>query len=54
MVKHTQTIHWQESTNCLSVFDHLMELALEELMSTLTGKLTKRDAKLYKNKTRKK
>ena len=22
MVKHTQTIRWQQSTNCLSVFDH--------------------------------
>ena len=54
MVKRTQTIHWKESTNCLSVFDHLVGLALEELISNFTGKLTKRDAILFKSKTRKK
>ena len=31
MVKHTQTICRQQPTNCLSVFDHVMELALKEL-----------------------
>ena len=31
MVKHTQTIHWQEQTNCLIVFDHFVELALKGL-----------------------
>ena len=31
MVKHTQTIHQQQSTNCLSVFDHFVGLALKGL-----------------------
>ena len=31
MVKHTQTIRWQQPANCLSVFDHFAGLALEEL-----------------------
>ena len=33
MVKHTQTILWQQPTNCLSlsVFDYSVELALKEL-----------------------
>ena len=31
MIKHTQTIRWQQPTNCLSVFDHLVGLALKEL-----------------------
>ena len=32
MVKHTQTIHHQKLTNCLSVFDHYFErLALKGL-----------------------
>ena len=29
MVKHTQTIRRQQPTNCLSVFDHFMRLALK-------------------------
>ena len=28
MVKHTQTIHWQQPTNCLNLFDHFVGLAL--------------------------
>ena len=28
MVKHTQTIRGQQPTNCLSVFDHFVKLAL--------------------------
>ena len=32
MVKHTQTICQQKSTNCLSVFDDLVGLALKGLM----------------------
>ena len=32
MVKHTQTIRRQQPTNCLSVFDHFVGLALKELM----------------------
>ena len=31
MVKHTQTIRRQESTNCLSVFDHFVGLAIKGL-----------------------
>ena len=31
MVKHTQTIRRLLPTNCLSVFDHFVELALKEL-----------------------
>ena len=31
MVKHTQLICWQQPTNCLSVFDHFVGLALNGL-----------------------
>ena len=31
MVKHTQTIRHKLPTNCLSVFDHFMGLALKGL-----------------------
>ena len=31
MVKHTQTVRRQHLTNCLSVFDHFVALALKEL-----------------------
>ena len=31
MVKHTQTIHRQKPTNCLSVFEHFVELVLKWL-----------------------
>ena len=31
MVKHTQTIHRQQATNCLSVFDHFVMLVPREL-----------------------
>ena len=31
MVKHTQTILRQQPTNCLSVFDHFVGLALKGL-----------------------
>ena len=31
MVKHTQTIRQQHPTNCLSVFDHAVKLALKGL-----------------------
>ena len=33
MIKHTQTIRWQQPTNCLSVFNHLVGLALKKLMT---------------------
>ena len=32
MVKHTQTIRRQQPTNCLTVFDHFVGLALEGLL----------------------
>ena len=35
MVKHTQTIRRQQSTDCLSVFDHFVGLSLERLDSTI-------------------
>ena len=31
MVKHYQTILWQQQTNSLSVFDHFVGLVLENL-----------------------
>ena len=31
MVQHTQTIHQQKPTNCVSVFGHFWALALEGL-----------------------
>ena len=34
MVKHTQTIRRQKTTNSLSAFDHFMGLALKGLMVT--------------------
>ena len=33
MVKHTQTIPRQQPTNCLSVFDHFVKLALKGLIT---------------------
>ena len=35
MVKHTQTIDRLLPTNCSSVFDHFVDLALKELKKTL-------------------
>ena len=34
MVKHSQTIRRQQTTNCLCVFDHFVGLALKELTET--------------------
>ena len=34
MVKHNQTIHWQEARSCLSVFDHFVGLALKALLAS--------------------
>ena len=39
MVKQTQTIRWQQPTNCLSVFEHFVKLALKGL--TRTGGMNK-------------
>ena len=35
MIKHTETIRWQQPTNCLSVFEHLVGLAkkIEKLIT---------------------
>ena len=35
MVKHTQTISWQKPTNCLSMYDNLVGLALKRLNSSV-------------------
>ena len=35
MVKHAQAICREQPTNCLSVFDHFMGLALKGLRQTL-------------------
>ena len=35
MVKHTQSICWQQPTNCLNVFDHFVGLALKWLIHFL-------------------
>ena len=35
MVKHTQTIRRQQTSNCFIVFDHFVGLALEGLRKTL-------------------
>ena len=31
MVKHTQVIRWQQPTNCLSLFEHIVGFALKGL-----------------------
>ena len=41
MVKHTQTIRQLLSSNCLSVFDHFVGLALKRL--TLKGSIFQRE-----------
>ena len=38
MVKHTETITRQQPTNCLSVFDHFVGLALKGLRSCFRKK----------------
>ena len=35
MVKHTQPVRWLLPTNCLSVFDHFMGLALKGLSTSI-------------------
>ena len=37
MTKRTQTIRWQPSTNCLSVFDHFVGLGLKGLKDVILG-----------------
>ena len=37
MVKHTQTIRRQKPTNCLSVLDHFVKLALKGLRNIKLG-----------------
>ena len=38
MIKHTQTIHGQQSTNCLSVFDHFVGLVFKGSINIMTNK----------------
>ena len=40
MVKNTKTIRRQKPTNCLSVFDHFLVLALKGVNTLLTKPLT--------------
>ena len=40
MVKHTQKIFWQQPTNCLSVFDHFVGLALKGLSQSYCNRKT--------------
>ena len=51
MVKHTQTVRWEQQTNCLSVFEHFVGLALKGL-NWRTGK-PKEQEKNRKNQNRK-
>ena len=46
MVKHNQTIRLQKPTNCLSVFDHYVGLALKGKSSPGTS-LLKKEAKIF-------
>ena len=39
MVKHTETIRCQQPTNCLSIFDHFVGLALKGLSLTLVNNI---------------
>ena len=32
MIKHTQTIRWQQPANCFGLFDHFVGLALKVLV----------------------
>ena len=41
MIKHTQTIHGQQSKNCLSVFDHFVGLVFKGSISITTNKWLK-------------
>ena len=55
MVKHTQTIHWKQPKNCLSVFEIFLGLALfpskkSLLEMILTQNGYKNLAKILKNK----
>ena len=49
MVKHTQTIRWQEPKNCLSMFDHFMGLAPKGLTLIFLATLTISDPQLLQN-----
>ena len=43
MVEDTQTICWKKPTNCLSMFDHFVGLALKELLLYMFELLVKVD-----------
>ena len=47
MVKYTQTICWQQPTNCLSVFDNFVELVLKELNNSIIFRNTNHVNKEY-------
>ena len=50
MIKYTQTIRRHLPTNCLSVFDHFVELALKGAISVLRQLLaTESPLKMMKN-----
>ena len=49
MVKQTQTIRWQQPTNCLSVFDHFLGLALKGLGRNLFQRFKKSTILPYEN-----
>ena len=46
MVKHTKAIRWQQPTNCLSVFDHFVELAPKGLSETKCSRMNQ--VKIFK------
>ena len=47
MVKHTKTIRWQKPTNCLSVFDHFVGLALKGLKGDSGGFRRRKNLEQY-------
>ena len=51
MVKHTQTIHQQQPTNCLGVFDHFVGLTLKGLRASFTEHMPVHRSTKYINST---
>ena len=49
MVKHTQTIRRQQPTNCLSVFDHFVQLVLKGLRGKVQRDIAKRHWNTYQH-----
>ena len=48
MVKHTQTIHRQQPTNCLCVFDHFVGLVPKEIKRTKNKENVSRHKQVHK------